>query len=41
MGKIVIDPTTRIEGHLAIEAIVEGGVVRRRGARGPSSAGWS
>ncbi|MFC1870048.1 nickel-dependent hydrogenase large subunit [Chloroflexota bacterium] len=28
MGKIVIDPITRIEGHLKIEAIVENGVVK-------------
>jgi len=28
MGKIVIDPVTRIEGHLKIEAVVEGGVVK-------------
>lgn len=28
MGKIVIDPVTRIEGHLKIEAIVENGVVK-------------
>ena len=28
MGKIVIDPITRIEGHLKIEATVEGGVVK-------------
>lgn len=28
MGKIVIDPLTRIEGHLKIEAIVEEGVVK-------------
>ena len=28
MGKIVIDPVTRIEGHLKIEAIVEDGVVK-------------
>ena len=27
MGKIVIDPVTRIEGHLKVEAIVENGVV--------------
>ena len=27
MGKIVIDPVTRIEGHLKIECVVEGGVV--------------
>jgi len=28
VGKIVIDPVTRIEGHLKIEAIVEDGVVK-------------
>ncbi len=28
MGRIVIDPVTRIEGHLKIEAVVEGGVVK-------------
>jgi len=28
MGKIVIDPITRIEGHLKIEATVENGVVK-------------
>lgn len=28
MSKIIIDPVTRIEGHLKIEAIVEGGVVK-------------
>lgn len=28
MGKIVIDPVTRIEGHLKLEAIVENGVVK-------------
>jgi hydrogenase large subunit len=28
MASIVIDPVTRIEGHLKIEAITEGGVVR-------------
>lgn len=28
MGKIVIDPVTRIEGHLKIEAVVENGVVK-------------
>jgi hydrogenase large subunit len=28
MGKIVIDPVTRIEGHLKIEAVIEGGVVK-------------
>jgi [NiFe] hydrogenase large subunit/hydrogenase large subunit len=28
MAKIVVDPITRIEGHLRIEAKVEGGVVK-------------
>ncbi len=28
MGKIVIDPVTRIEGHLKFEAVVENGVVK-------------
>ncbi|HEY4767673.1 MAG TPA: nickel-dependent hydrogenase large subunit [Candidatus Limnocylindria bacterium] len=28
MAKVIIDPVTRIEGHLRIEAIVEGGEVR-------------
>ena len=28
MGKIVIDPVTRIEGHLKIEAVVENGEVK-------------
>jgi len=28
MSKIVIDPITRIEGHLKIEATVEDGVVK-------------
>ncbi len=28
MSKIVIDPVTRIEGHLKIETVVEGGVVK-------------
>jgi len=27
MAKIVVDPITRIEGHLRIEAMVEGGKV--------------
>ena len=27
MGKIVIDPVTRIEGHMKIECTVDGGVV--------------
>lgn len=28
MGRIVIDPVTRVEGHLKIEAVTEGGVVK-------------
>lgn len=28
MGKIVIDPVTRIEGHLKVECVVENGVVK-------------
>lgn len=28
MGKITIDPVTRIEGHLKVEAVVDGGKVR-------------
>ena len=28
MAKIVIDPVTRIEGHLKIEAVTDGGVVK-------------
>ena len=28
MVKIVIDPVTRIEGHLKVETIVEGGLVK-------------
>jgi len=28
MAKITIDPMTRIEGHLKIECVVEGGVVK-------------
>ena len=34
MGKIVIDPVTRIEGHLKVEAIVENGVVKDARATG-------
>ena len=34
MAKIVIDPLTRIEGHLKIEAMVEGGVVRKATSSG-------
>jgi hydrogenase large subunit len=28
MGKIIIDPVTRIEGHLKVEAVVEGGAIK-------------
>ncbi|MFC2065870.1 nickel-dependent hydrogenase large subunit [Chloroflexota bacterium] len=34
MGKIVIDPVTRIEGHLKIEAVVENGEVKDARATG-------
>ena len=34
MGKIVIDPVTRIEGHLKIECIVEKGVVKEARSSG-------
>ena len=34
MGKIVIDPVTRIEGHLKIEAIVDGGRVKEAKSSG-------
>ena len=34
MGKIVIDPVTRIEGHLKIEAIVDGGRVKEARSAG-------
>jgi hydrogenase large subunit len=34
VGKIVIDPVTRIEGHLKVEAIVEGGVVKEARSTG-------
>jgi hydrogenase large subunit len=34
VGRIVIDPVTRIEGHLKIEAIVEGGVVKEARSTG-------
>ncbi|MFC1966086.1 nickel-dependent hydrogenase large subunit [Chloroflexota bacterium] len=34
MGKIVIDPITRIEGHLKIETVVEGGVVKETKSTG-------
>jgi Ni,Fe-hydrogenase I large subunit len=28
MGKIIIDPITRIEGHLKVETVVDDGVVK-------------
>lgn len=34
MGTIVIDPISRIEGHLKIEAVVEGGVVKEARSSG-------
>ncbi len=34
MGTIVIDPVTRIEGHLKVEAVVEGGVVKEARSAG-------
>jgi hydrogenase large subunit len=34
MGKIVIDPVTRIEGHLKVEAIVDGGKVKEAKSAG-------
>jgi hydrogenase large subunit len=27
MARVVVDPVTRIEGHLRIEAVVENGVI--------------
>ena len=34
MGKIVIDPVTRVEGHLKVEAVVEGGKVKEAKSSG-------
>ncbi len=34
MAKIVIDPVTRVEGHLKIEAVVDGGVVKEARSSG-------
>lgn len=34
MGKIVIDPVTRLEGHLKIEAVVDGGEVKEANSSG-------
>lgn len=40
MGKIVIDPLTRIEGHLKIEATVENGVVKETKSSGMMFRGF-
>jgi hydrogenase large subunit len=34
MGKIIIDPVTRIEGHLRVEAVVDGGKVKEAKSSG-------
>jgi len=34
MGKIVIDPITRIEGHLKIEAVVDSGIIKEAKSSG-------
>jgi len=38
MARIVVDPVTRIEGHLRIEAQVDGGVVSDAWSSGRCSA---
>ncbi len=40
MGKIVLDPITRIEGHLKIEAIVENGIVKETKSSGTLFRGF-
>lgn len=40
MAKIVIDPVTRIEGHLKIEAVVENGVVKEARSSGTLFRGF-
>ena len=40
MAKITIDPVTRIEGHLKIEAIVDGGVVKETTSSGTLFRGF-
>ena len=40
MAKIVIDPITRIEGHLKIEAVVENGVVKEARSSGTLFRGF-
>ncbi len=34
MARIVIDPVTRVEGHLKIEAVVENGIVKETKSSG-------
>jgi len=38
--RIVIDPITRIEGHLKIEVEVENGVVKDAWSAGTMARGW-
>ncbi len=40
MAKIIIDPVTRIEGHLKIEAVVDGGVVKEARSTGTLFRGF-
>jgi hydrogenase large subunit len=40
MGKIVIDPLNRVEGHLKIEAVVENGVVKEARSSGTLRRGF-
>ena len=39
-GPIVVDPLTRIEGHLRIEVEVENGRIRMPAAAAPCIAAW-
>ena len=43
MARVVVDPVTRIEGHLRIEAVVEDGVITDAFSAGNSFsvAHWS
>jgi len=40
MAKVVIDPMSRIEGHLKVEAVVEGGVVKESAVSGTLFRGF-
>jgi Ni,Fe-hydrogenase I large subunit len=40
VSKIIVDPLTRIEGHLKIEAAIENGVVTDAKSCGCYSVGW-